>query len=50
LINFLRDISNKAQENILRNKRERERSEEMLVTLVEQVVGKLKREMVELEL
>jgi hypothetical protein len=46
----LRDISNKAQENILRNKRERERSEEMLVTLVEQVVGKLKREMVELEL
>jgi hypothetical protein len=33
-----------------RIKKERERSEELMIQLVEQVVGKLKKEVVELEL
>lgn len=47
---ILRDVSSRVQESLRRTKREREKTEEQMVVLVEQVIEKLKREMIEMNI
>ena len=45
----MREIQTKISNNIAKIKRDREKTEEMLVMLVEKVIEKMKKEMVELD-
>ena len=46
----LQSITSKVKENLSKNKYEREQNEEIMINLVEQVIEKLKLEMVEFDL
>ncbi|CAD8152356.1 unnamed protein product [Paramecium octaurelia] len=50
IIENLREISNRIQDQLRKTRGERERTKETLVTLVEKVIEKLKREMLEMNL
>jgi len=46
----LQSVTSKIRESLSRNKGEREQNEEIMINLVEQVIEKLKLEMVEFDL
>lgn len=50
IVETLRDVSGRVQESLRRTKRDREKTEEQMVMLVEQVIEKLKREMIEMNI
>lgn len=50
IVESLREISNRINEALRKTRTEREKTEETLVLLVEKVVEKIKREMLEMNL
>ncbi|CAD8075102.1 unnamed protein product [Paramecium sonneborni] len=50
IVESLREISGRIQEQLKKTRTEREKTEETLVQLVEKVIEKLKREMLEMNL